>query len=133
MAELDVGVALLSLGVGVVVGLASALFGIGGGLLIVPYLIALGAGQHLAEGTSLLVIVPTAIAGTIAHNKRGYVSFRHALYLASGGVGGAFLGAFAANKMDAEVLQAVFGVFVLVMGIRLVVQGVKQRGNELSR
>jgi uncharacterized membrane protein YfcA len=130
VAELDLAVALVSLAIGVAVGVASALFGIGGGLLMVPYLVALGAGQHLAEGTSLLVIVPTAIAGTIAHHKRGYVSFRHAWYLVPGGVAGALLGAFLANNMDAGLLQKVFGVFVLLMGARLILQGFKQRASE---
>ena len=52
------------------------MFGVGGGVIMVPYMVTfLDKTQHVAEGTSLMVIVPTAIAGVIAHNKRGYVSF----------------------------------------------------------
>jgi uncharacterized membrane protein YfcA len=111
---------------GVVVGVLSALFGVGGGILMVPFItLALDESQHLAEGTSLLVIVPTAIAGVVAHNRRGFVSFRHAALLALGGVGGAALGAWLALRLDADVLQKLFGAFVLVMGARLIVSGAR--------
>ena len=55
---------LLIFGVGLLAGVLSGLFGVGGGVLLVPAMvIVLGYGQHLAQGTSLLVIIPTAIAG----------------------------------------------------------------------
>ncbi|MGH2693263.1 MAG: sulfite exporter TauE/SafE family protein [Actinomycetota bacterium] len=111
---------------GVAVGVLSALFGVGGGILMVPFItLALDESQHLAEGTSLLVMVPTAIAGVVAHHRRGFVSFRHAVLLALGGIGGAALGAWLALRLDADVLQRVFGVFVLVMGARLTVSGTR--------
>jgi len=57
---------------GVVVGVASGLLGVGGGTLIVPFLtLAVGLSQHAAEATSLLVILPTAIAGSLALRRRG--------------------------------------------------------------
>jgi uncharacterized membrane protein YfcA len=111
---------------GVATGILSALFGVGGGILMVPFItLALDESQHLAEGTSLLVIVPTAIAGVVAHNRRGFVSFRHAVLIALGGVGGAALGAWLALRLDADVLQKVFGAFVFVMGARLIVSGAR--------
>jgi uncharacterized membrane protein YfcA len=112
--------------VGVPVGLLSALFGVGGGIVLVPFItLALDESQHLAEGTSLLVIVPTALAGVVAHHRRGFVSFRHAALLALGGVGGAALGALLALRLDSDILQRVFGAFVLVMGARLIVSGTR--------
>lgn len=115
-----VGVALAGAGVGVL----SALFGVGGGLVMVPFMVlALGADQHLAEGTSLLVIVPTALAGVVAHARRGYVSFRHAALLAAGGIGGAYLGARVALALEADALQVLFGLFLVTMGVRMGVQG----------
>jgi uncharacterized membrane protein YfcA len=123
---MTVAVAIGVVAAGVVVGALSALFGVGGGILMVPFItLALEESQHLAEGTSLLVIVPTAIAGVVAHNRRGFVSFRHAAFLALGGVGGAALGAWLALRLDADVLQKVFGAFVLVMGARLIVSGAR--------
>ncbi len=111
---------------GVAVGLLSALFGIGGGIAMVPFMaLLLERSQHLAEGTSLLVIIPTAIAGVIAHHKRGYVSFRLAGILASGGAMGAFLGARLALTLDASVLETCFAVFLVVMGVRIILEGVR--------
>lgn len=109
---------------GVVIGALSALFGIGGGGVMVPFMVLLLAmDQHTAEGTSLLVIIPTAIAGVLAHRRQDYVSFKHAAFLALGGVGGAYAGAAFAQEIEAETLQAIFGVFVLITGARLIVRG----------
>lgn len=109
---------------GVVVGILSAMFGIGGGIAMVPFIVlVLGRGQHLAEGTSLLVMIPTAIAGVVAHNRRGYVSFRLAGLLAVGGVVGTFLGARLALSIDGETLRLYFALFLAVMGIRMVILG----------
>lgn len=109
---------------GIVVGVLSALFGIGGGIAMVPFIVlVLGRGQHLAEGTSLLVMIPTAIAGVVAHNRQGYVSFRFAGLLAAGGVLGTFLGARLALSIDGETLRLYFALFLAVMGIRMVFQG----------
>jgi uncharacterized membrane protein YfcA len=111
---------------GVLVGLLSALFGIGGGIAMVPFMVLLlERSQHLAEGTSLLVIIPTAIAGVIAHHKRGYVSFRHAGLLAIGGVLGAVAGARLALSIDADLLQLLFAIFLAVMGFRIIAEGRK--------
>jgi uncharacterized membrane protein YfcA len=109
---------------GVVVGVLSAMFGIGGGIAMVPFMVlVLGEGQHLAEGTSLLVMIPTAIAGVIAHRKRGYVSFKLAGWLAIGGIVGTVLGARLALEIDGDRLRMYFAVFLAVMGLRLVIRG----------
>lgn len=91
---------------------------------MVPFMVLLlERSQHLAEGTSLLVIVPTAIAGVIAHHKRGFVSFRLAGLLATGGVFGAFIGARIALNIDADLLEKLFAVFLIVMGLRIIREG----------
>jgi hypothetical protein len=113
---------------GIVVGLLSALFGIGGGLVMVPFIVlVLGEDQHLAEGTSLLVIVPTAIAGVIAHARRGYVDFGAAALLAAGGVFGAFAGALVALSTQQDALQTAFTIFLIVMGARMIRDGYRSR------
>ena len=119
---------------GLAVGILSALFGVGGGLVMVPFLVlGLGRNQHLAQGTSLLVIVPTAIVGVIAHSRKGYVAFKHAAMLAVGGVGGAYAGALLALELEPETLQKIFGVFLAVMGLRTGYQGLKTRMTERAR
>ena len=112
---------------GLAVGILSAFFGVGGGLLMVPYMVlVLGESQHVAEGTSLLVIVPTAVAGVIAHNRRGLVSIRSALWLGAGGVLGAIVGARFALGTSGDTLRLLFGVLVILVGIRFAYQGLKR-------
>lgn len=111
---------------GMLTGVLSALFGVGGGLVMVPFMVlALGSNQHLAEGTSLLVIVPTAIVGVTAHARRGYVSFKHAALLAVGGVGGSYLGATIALQLEEGILQIILGAFLAVMGASTVAQALR--------
>lgn len=122
--ELSLSVAALIVVAGIAVGLLSALLGVGGGLVMVPFMVlVLGRSQHVAEGTSLLVIVPTAIAGVIAHRRKGYVSLQHAALIALGGMGSAFLGAAVALELAPEVLEKTFGAFIVVMGARTAWQG----------
>ena len=121
-------VAISVVGVGVTVGIISAMFGVGGGVIMVPYMVTfLDKTQHVAEGTSLAVIVPTAIAGVIAHRKRGYVSFSAGSMIAALGVVGSFVGARVALDMDPETLQKLFGAFTLVVGTRIAIDGIRKR------
>jgi uncharacterized protein len=109
---------------GFLVGGLSALLGVGGGLIMVPLLaLALDVGQHAAEGTSLLVIVPTAAAGVIVHSRAGYVSFYPAAFLGLGGILGSYLGALLALEVDGDALRTAFGIFTILMGVRLIRQG----------
>lgn len=113
--------------VGILVGAFSALFGVGGGVIMVPFIVLmLDETQHLAEGTSLLVIVPTAVIGVASHMKRGFVSFRLGALLASGGIVGSVVGAILALELSGDALQKIFAVFVGVVGVRLVYQGIAQ-------
>lgn len=122
--ELSLPLAALIVVAGIPIGLLSGLLGVGGGLVMVPFMVlALGRSQHVAQGTSLLVIVPTAVAGMIALRKRGYVSFKHAALIALGGIGSAFLGAAVALELAPEVLEKTFGAFLVVMGARTAWQG----------
>jgi uncharacterized membrane protein YfcA len=120
-------------GVGVAVGVTSALFGVGGGILMVPFMVlALEMTQHVAEGTSLLVIVPTALIGTISHSRRGYVDRRAAAGLAVGGIVGAFLGALVSLELPGDTLQRMFAVVAAIAGARLIYDGIRGRGSGSS-
>ncbi|MGI8941270.1 MAG: sulfite exporter TauE/SafE family protein [Actinomycetota bacterium] len=124
---------LLVIAAGVLVGVLSAMFGVGGGVLMVPFMVlVLEETQHVAEGTSLLVIVPTAIAGVVVHRRSGFVSFRRSALLGLGGIGGAWLGAMLALRLSAETLQIAFGTFMAIVGARTVVRGIKQMTAERS-
>ena len=121
---MSVTLVLLVIAVGGAVGVMSAMFGVGGGVIMVPFIVlVLDQSQHVAEGTSLLVIVPTAIAGVIAHHKRGYVDPRKALNLAVTGVIGAVAGAKIALSLSPDRLTTAFGVFTILVGAKLLRDG----------
>jgi uncharacterized membrane protein YfcA len=110
---------------GVVVGVASGLLGVGGGTLVVPFLtLAVGFSQHSAEATSLLVILPTAIAGSLALRGRGVGDLGLALRFGVVGAVGSVLGALLALALPASALRVVFAVFVGLVGLRLARDGV---------
>jgi uncharacterized protein len=120
------GLGALVVTAGVLTGVLSALFGVGGGLVMVPFMVlVLDSSQHLAEGTSLVVIVPTAIAGVVSHLRRRYVLFGHAALVAAGGLAGAYLGADLALRIEADALTQSFAAFLAIMGARTIYQGAR--------
>jgi uncharacterized protein len=128
---LSAGWLLLLVPVGAAVGMVSAAFGIGGGVMMVPVMVlGYGLDQHAAQGTSLMVIVPTALAGVVAHHRRGFVELPYALWMALGGVVGVYGGAQLALAVDGELLRRLFGFVVVASGIRLVIQGRSARRHE---
>src|SRR5436190_10187285 len=108
--------------IGAVSGVASGIFGIGGGVLVVPGLIYLaGFSQHQATGTSLAVLLPPiGLAATIEYYRHGNVDVRAAMILAVGMFAGAWIGAFFANQMKGPHLRLLFGVFISALGLYLV-------------
>ena len=110
---------LLALSLGVAAGVLSGLFGVGGGLLFVPALLALGLGQIEAQATSLLAILPTVAAG--AWNQRRYGNLRPRLALALGvaSLAGVAVGAAIAISLPESVLRRLFAVLLLAVAARL--------------
>ena len=105
---------------GLATGALSGVMGVGGGVIIVPATVLLfGFSQHAAEGTSLLVIIPTALVGSVRHAQNGYTDLRLGMILGAGGVVGAWLGASVALILDGDLLQRLFAVFLLVAGAHL--------------
>ncbi len=109
---------------GVLAGVASGLLGVGGGTLIVPFLVlAVGLTQHGAEATSLLVILPTAIVGSLTLRRKGVGNLGLALRFGLVGAIGAFAGAKLALALPASTLKIVFSVFVGIVGLKLAYDG----------
>ena len=101
-------------------GFLSGTIGIGGGLLFVPTMtVGFGASQAVAQGTSLVAIVPTAIVGGITHIRQGNVLRRPALWMGGGGVFGAIIGALAAVEIPGPLLARVWGAFLVISAYRL--------------
>jgi uncharacterized protein len=104
---------------GVIIGAWSAAMGLGGGLLTVPILVLLfGTSLHTAEGTSLVVMLPNAIAGAVAHIRQHTASVPIGSRLAAGAGVGAIIGALIALELNNTTLGIVFGIFVLAMALR---------------
>ena len=114
---------------GVAVGAASGLLGVGGGTLIVPFLtLAVGLSQHSAEATSLLVILPTAVVGSLALRRRGVGDLRLALRFGVVGAIGSVLGALLALALPASTLRLVFAIFIGLVGLRVARDGLRREG-----
>lgn len=106
--------------VGLIAGTAAATLGIGGGIIIVPVLVVIfGFEQHFAQGTSLAVILPTAVVATIGHARHGRVAWRIAAPLALAGIVGALIGARVSLSLDADLLRKLFAILLTVLAIQM--------------
>ena len=116
--------------IGILGGIAAGLFGVGGGIVIVPALIYwAGFTQHKATGTSLAVLLPPiGLAATLEYYRYGNVDIRAALILATTMFFGSWIGAYLANKMTGPHLRLAFGVFVLLLGGYLIYGACKRLG-----
>lgn len=126
-----VAAAVIGVAIGLVAGIASGVAGIGGGVIMVPAMVfLLGLPQHAAEGTSLLAILFTAVAGTRVNLKNEWVDLRDAAVIGVAGILFAQLGASIALAMSGRLLSQVFGVFVVLAGIRMLVSVYRKRGDK---
>lgn len=108
--------------IGLIAGLLSGLFGVGGGTVIVPLLVLLlHFDQRLAAGTSLAAIVPTATVGVISYALSGAVAWIPALILAAGAVVGAQIGTRLLPRISQSALRWGFVVFLVIVIISLFV------------
>ena len=118
---------LLAIAGGFGAGFLSGTIGIGGGLLFVPTMtVGFRLSQAVAQGTSLVAIVPTAIVGSITHLREGNVLVGPALMMGGGGVVGAVLGALVAVEVPGPLLARTWGAFLVFSAYRLAVQGIRQ-------
>ena len=105
---------------GVVSGTLAGLLGVGGGIVIVPVLVTLFlVPDAVAKGTSLLVIVPTAVTGTLRNIRHRNVDLRVATAVGIAGVVSAFAGAQVAIEMAARVSSLLFGLLLVAVAARM--------------
>jgi uncharacterized protein len=110
----------IAIALGVGSGVVSGLLGVGGGVLMVPGMVLLlSMTQHVAEGTSLLVIIPTALVGAYTHWRNGYVMLRVAAILGVLGIFGALIGSRIALAVPSHTLRVLFALYLLVTGVRM--------------
>ena len=106
---------------GIAAGVLAGLFGVGGGIVIVPGLVLLAQlDQHTATGTSLgALLLPVGILGVLEYQRRGQVNIAYAAAIALGLVVGALLGAKLAGVMSGLMLRRAFGAFLLLVSAKL--------------
>ncbi|OTG64809.1 sulfite exporter TauE/SafE family protein [Acinetobacter silvestris] len=118
---------IIYLAIGAIAGFAAGLFGVGGGLIIIPilYVVFTHMGydpaviMHLALGTSLATIIVTSISSVTAHHKKGAVLWPVFKNLAPGLVIGSFIGAGIAGVLSGPNLQLIIGVFALWVAFKM--------------
>ena len=116
---------------GLFAGFLAATLGIGGGIIFVPAFVSLFAFSQLdAQGTSLAIIVPTAVIATIGHARAGRVVWKVAAVTGLAGVGGAVLGSLLAFELDETVLRRIFAVVLVILAIRMFIRAVRLRQAE---
>ncbi len=116
------------LAAGLGMGFLSALFGVGGGILLIPILVTFfDFGQHLAAGTSLAVMVPISLLGAIRLTRPGLTQWGEGARLGAGAMVGAVVGASIALLITGDVLQTAFGLLMVAVGIQMGLRGWRGR------
>lgn len=112
---------LILLVIGAITGVMAGMLGIGGGLVVIPALVmVMGMSQQSAQGTSLaMMLPPIGIIAAYNYYKAGYVDIRIALFLAIAFIIGSYFGSKIAVKLPTDVLKKIFGVFLLLVAVKM--------------
>jgi hypothetical protein len=109
----------LAIVIGAAAGVLAGLFGVGGGILFVPALLMLGLGQHQAEATSLLAIVPVVFVGSWRQNRYGNIRWASVWKLGLGSLVGVVGGGLLAERLNPGSLQRLFGLLVIAIALEM--------------
>lgn len=115
---------LLYVVIGVVAGILSGLLGIGGATIIIPILVFIyGFSQQQAQGTTLaLLLLPLGILAIVPYYQQGYIDVKVAPLLAIGFVFGGYVGARVATSLPSATLGKIFGVVLVLLGLRFLLR-----------
>ena len=108
--------------IGLLGGFVAGSLGVGGGIIIVPSLIfLLGLTQHQAQGTSLaMMLAPIGILAAINYYREGHINIGYAIILMIVFIVGGYFGSMFAIKLPATALKKIFGVLMLIVGLRMI-------------
>jgi uncharacterized membrane protein YfcA len=108
--------------IGLLGGFVAGSLGVGGGIIIVPSLIfLLGLTQHQAQGTSLaMMLAPIGILAAINYYREGHINIGYAIILMIVFIVGGYFGSMFAIKLPATALKKIFGILMLIVGLRMI-------------
>jgi uncharacterized protein len=112
---------------GLAAGVLAGMFGVGGGILFVPTLVALGLDQHQAIGTSLLAIIPTVLVGTWRQARYWNVRWRAAVVLGIAAAVSAQAGVALAEELSGATLRRLFAGLLVVVAVQI---ALRSRGSD---
>lgn len=120
------GAALVVVGVGT--GILAGLIGVGGGVIVVPVLmLAFGTSDLVAKGTSLLMMIPTAISGTVGNVRHRNVDLRAAAVIGVSACATTALGAWLATIIDPTVGNMLFAAYLVVIAVQMAMKAIRGR------
>lgn len=110
------------LATGLIAGMFSGMFGLGGGLIVIPSMVfLLGMTQHQAQGTNLaFMLAPVGLLAVLNYHKSGYINYKYAIIIAITFFIGAYLGSLWSVHIPSNILKRVFGVVVILIGIKMI-------------
>jgi len=121
--KMSLSMLIILVAIGIVTGIMAGIFGIGGGLVVIPALVfILGLSQQSAQGTSLaMMLPPIGLIAAINYYKAGYVNIKFALILAAAFMVGSYFGSKIAINLSQEVLKKTFGLLLLAVAIKMLI------------
>jgi uncharacterized protein len=123
MNKMEFTTLLLLLCVGLVAGILSGMIGVGGGIIIVPLLVLFGFTQHQAQGTSLAALLPpVTLLAVINYHKAGHINWKYAMIISIIFIAGGYLGSNIAISIDQKLLKKIFGVILLLVAGKLLLE-----------
>lgn len=108
--------------IGLVVGIAAAFTGLGGGFLVVPLLLYLGFAPQKAVGTSFVAILAISLSAVFAHQKLVDVDWKAGVLIGIGGIAGAQLGARLLPSVEPRTFNRIFAVVLIALAIRMLMK-----------
>lgn len=131
---MEISTVLLLLAIGLIAGIAAGFVGIGGGMIIVPALvIGLGLTQHMAQGTSLaMMLPPIGILAVMNYAKAGEININYALILAVTFFIGAWLGSRWSLKINTSIVRLVFAIFMTIAAVRMGVKSIIELNSPIN-
>lgn len=117
----------LAAALGLLAGVLSALFGVGGGIIFVPTLIFLGDTARVAVATSLAAMVPVILMGSWRQTRYGSVEWRDAVVIGIASVPTAKLGEIVADSLPNDVLRRLFALVLAFVAVQLAYRALRSR------